>query len=415
MLLLTDNLRALAIALGLGLLVGLQRERSSSVLAGFRTFPLVAAFGVACAILGREFGGWIVAAGILVLGALMVTANTSILRRQDADPGMTTEAAVCVVFGVGLLLGTGHTTLAIVLGATTAVLLHLKPQLHGFARHLGETDMRAIMQFTAIALVILPVLPDETFGPFQVLNPRRMWWMVVLITGISLGGYVAQKWFGGRGGAAVGGILGGLVSSTATTVSYARRSREEGAVSASLSAVVIVLASTVVFARVLAVLAASSPAHFRTMAPPLAMMLPVMGILAFVIWWRSRRESTAVPASTNPTELKSALIFTVLFGGVLLAVAAAREYLGSRGMFAVAVASGLTDMDAITLSTSQMLESSRVESALAWRLILAAALANLVFKTGVVIFLGSRALARQVGLVFGIALVAGLAVMAFWK
>ena len=222
---LTATFETLGVALGLGLLVGLQRERAASALAGFRTFPLVTVFGAVTGILSKDLGGWILAAGLLALAALIISGNLAKLKAGNVDPGLTTEAALLLMYGVGAYLVFGHRPVAVAVGGAVAVLLYLKPELHSLATRLGEEDFRGIMQFVVISLVIFPVLPNRAYGPFQVLNPHRIWWMVVLITGLSLAGYVAYKLFGHRICAALGAVLGGLISSTATTVSYARRTR----------------------------------------------------------------------------------------------------------------------------------------------------------------------------------------------
>jgi uncharacterized membrane protein (DUF4010 family) len=211
----------------------------------------------------------------------------------------------------------------------------------------------------------------------------------------------------------LGGLLGGLISSTATTVSYARRSRTAEA-DGGLSALVIMLASTVVFARVLAITVAVSRELFAAALVPLAVMITVCAGLSGVLWLRVPRHTLQMPSHGNPSELKSALVFGALFALVLLATAAGKEYLGNRGLFAVAVLSGLTDMDAITLSSAQMVVGGKVAEDTAWRLILVAAMSNLVFKAGVVWLLGERGLLRRIGIVFGVALGAGVALLAFW-
>jgi uncharacterized membrane protein (DUF4010 family) len=409
----SELLQIFAVALGLGFLVGFQRQRVASPLAGVRTFPLVTILGTVCGLIARDLGGWVVAAGIIALAAMMVMGNVARFRQGDTDPGLTTEAALLLMFGVGVYLTVGNRSIAVVLGATTAVLLHLKPELHSFVKQLGDRDVRAMMQFVVISLVILPILPDRTYDPYHVLNPHRIWWMVVLITGISLAGYVLYKLFGSRLGAAAGGVLGGLISSTATTVSYARRSRGS-AEATGLAGVVILLASTVVFARVLVLVAATSPGAFVRFAGPLGAMLVVMAGLSFAAWLRARHASADLPEQSNPTELKAALVFTVIYAVVLFAAAAAKERFGDRGLYAVAVISGLTDMDAITLSTAQMAREQRVEADVAWRLVLVAAMSNLVFKAGAVAVLGKRALFAQIAIWFGAALGAGVLILLFW-
>src|SRR5678816_4357410 len=241
--------KEIGIALGLGLLVGLQRERVASPLAGFRTFPLITVSGTIAALLGQSFGGWIVGAGLIALAGLVVVGNLAKQKKGDLDPGLTTEVAMLLMYGVGAYLVVGHAAAAIAIGGGVAVLLHLKPEMHSLAARIGNADFKAIMQFVLVSFVILPVLPDQAYGPYQVLNPHRIWVLVVLIVGISLAGYMVYKFFGEKAGVMMGGILGGIISSTATTVSYARRSRQAKG-SSKLAAQVILIASTVVFVRV---------------------------------------------------------------------------------------------------------------------------------------------------------------------
>jgi uncharacterized membrane protein (DUF4010 family) len=217
----------LGIALGLGLLVGLQRESVASRLAGLRTFSLVTLFGSICALLATMFGGWVIAAGLIGLAGLILAGKYSDAQAGTPDPGLTTEVAILLMFGVGAYLIVGHRTVAIAIGGGAAVLLHFKGQLHGAVERLSDKDIRAIMQFALISLVILPVLPNQAYGPYAVLNPRNIWWMVVLIVGISLSGYIVYKFFGEKVGLLIGGVLGGLISSTATTVSYSRRTAHD--------------------------------------------------------------------------------------------------------------------------------------------------------------------------------------------
>lgn len=404
----------LGLALGLGLLVGLQRQRSDASLAGIRTFPLVTVMGTVTAWLAESYGGWLLGVGVLAVVALAILGNVVRLRATDstADPGLTTEFALVLMFCVGAYAVAGEAVVAVVLAGGLAVLLQLKEPMHRLAARIGDEDFRAVTQFILISLVILPVLPNRTYGPYDVLNPRQAWWMVVLIVGISLGGYACYRLFGGRAGSALAGLLGGLISSTATTVSYARRSHREGA--AALASLVIVMSSTVVFVRVLVEIAAVAPGTLPTTAPPLLLMLGLLGALAATTWRRGRHQTEAMPAHGNPSELRSALVFAALYAVVLLAVAAAREHLGEAGLYAVAVLSGLTDMDAITLSTSQLMNAGRVDADTGWRLILTAGLANLAFKLGAVAVLGSRELLRHLGWLWAVAGAGGLALLWLW-
>ncbi len=407
------TLQPLALAVGLGLLVGLQRERTNTPLAGFRTFPLITLAGTLCAILAKDFGGWTVAMGFIALGAMIVVGNLAELKKPAPDTGLTTEAAMLVMYALGAYLVVGSTTVAIILGGVVAVLLHLKPQMQSFAGKLGDEDFKAIMQFVVITMLILPLLPNAYFGPFNVLNPFKLWLMVALIVGISLVGYIIYKFFGEKAGTLAGGILGGLISSTATTVSYARRTRDNPS-SAKLASVVIMIASAVVFARVLLLISTTAPSFLPSAGGPLGAMLLVALVLAGIAWFTGRGTATQMPEQKNPSELKAALIFGALYGVVLLAGAAARTYLGESGLYAVAVLSGLTDMDAITLSVSQMVQQTQVDGATGWRLILTASLANLFFKTVTVAAVGNRALLGRIAVLFGGAFAGGLLIIFLW-
>ena len=402
----------LAVALALGLLVGLQRERTEPSVAGVRTFPLITLFGAVCAQLAQTFGGWVVAAGLMALAGIMVAANLAKLKKGDIDPGTTTEVATVLLFATGALavidLGA-----AVIVGGVVVLLLHLKPQMHHFVEAIGDRDVRAIMQFALISLVILPVLPNRAFGPYQVLNPFKIWLMVVLIVGISLCGYVAFKLLSARAGTLVGGVFGGLVSSTATTVSFARTSAGSGE-SAALFATIIFVASTVVFARVLALIAAAAAPAFAALAPPLAAMLGIMCLLAGGLYFFTRRANMTPPEPENPAELKPALVFGAVYAAVLFLVAVARDHFGQAGLYTVAVLSGLSDMDAITLSTSQLVAAGQLDAGSGWHAILAASLSNIAFKAGVVAVLGSRALLWRVGALFALALAGGGAILWWW-
>lgn len=400
------------IALGLGLLVGLQRESTASALGGVRTFPLVTLFGSLCGVLALTTGGWVIAAGLVCLTGLIALSKQAESRQQSFNPGLTTETAMLLMFGVGAYLINGQRALAIALGGCVAVLLHFKGELHHAVTHLTANDLKAIMQFALISLVILPVLPNRAFGPYAVLNPRQIWWMVVLIVGISLGGYISYKLFGTQAGLLLGGVLGGLISSTATTVSYAKRTRQATNIT-PLAAIILLIASAVVYARLLLEIATVAPRLFVAALWPLSALGLFLSGCAFVLWLLNRDEKNEMPPLENPSELKSALVFGLLYAVILFAVAAVKQHFGNRGLYAVAALSGLTDVDAITLSTAQLVNNERLSANEAWKIILSATLSNLIFKAGAVAALGSRPLLLRIGASFGLALALGLGLL-FW-
>jgi len=284
-----------------------------------------------------------------------------------------------------------------------AVLLQFKPELHGFAEKLGDADLRAIMQFVLITCIILPVLPNRTYGPLGVLNPFEIWLMVVLIVGLSLGGYIIYKFLGRDAGILLGGLLGGAISSTATTVSYARSARGD-ALATRAAAAVILIASTVMYARMLVVVAIVSPDFVSAIAWPVVILALLTLAPALLLWFRIRRHPAPIPEQGNPTQLKSAVVFGLMYALVLLALAAAKHYVGGYGLYVVAGLSGLTEMDAITLSTARMSRDDPLVAVEGWRILVIAGMANVVSKTALAGLLGGKRLLLQVGTLFAISL-----------
>ncbi len=404
---------ALATSLGLGLLVGLQREWKVSEIAGIRTFPLITLLGTLCTMAGEDQRGWMCASGLLAITALLVMANIAKFRAGQFDAGMTTEIAALLMFAVGCALGVGRNGPAIVTAGIAAVLLHWKRPLHGFVGAMTDKDLRSVMNLALIGLVILPILPDQTYGPYDVLNPYDIWRMVVLIVGISMVAYVAYKLLGAKVGAILGGVLGGLISSTATTVSYARQTNDAPEIS-GMAALVILIASTIVNFRVLVEIGIVAPELLKVAAYPISAMLILMAIECVVLYVPLRQMESQSADHDNPAQMKPAIVFGVLYALVLFLVAAAKEMFGDNALYWIAGVSGLTDMDAITLSTAKMFNDNRVEAGTAWRVILVATLSNLFFKATAVAFMGSRQLLAYIIVSFGIAALGGGLLLALW-
>lgn len=403
----------LGVALGLGLLVGLQRQWTRSEIAGIRTFPLITLLGALLAIIEGETPGWLTACGLLGVSLMLLAAN--LLRQQvgQVDPGMTTEMAALLMYATGAAAGFGRLSPAIAVSGVVVVLLHWKQMLHGLVERIGERDIKAVMNLVLIAMVILPILPDETYGWYHVLNPFRIWLMVVLIVGMSLIAYVAYKLLGPRAGGVLGGLLGGLISSTAVTVSFARQSRAAPQTTAT-AALVIMLASSVVGCRVLGEIALVAPELLATAAWPLGILMGVMVALSLLALLFTQQVSDDALNFQNPAQLRTAMLFGGMYALMLVLVAAAREHFGETALFAVAAVSGLTDLDAITLSTAELVQHGRLQHDIAWRLILVGVLSNIVFKWVVIGLLGSRQLFIRMALLFGISLATGGLLLIAW-
>lgn len=400
----------LLIAVALGLLVGLQREWSKSRVAGIRTFPLITLFGALAAGLAESLGNLIVPVGLIAVVTMLVVANAAKIRAADASLGLTTEFAALVMYGAGAAVASGFLVPAIVVTGSVVVLLQFKESLHGFASRMNQADLSAGARLILLALVILPALPDIAYGPYGVVNPFRIWLMVVLIVGISLAAYVCYRLLGARAGSWAAGLLGGLISSTATTTTYAQRALDPKRLTAATA--VIVTASAVVFGRVLLEIAVVGPDIFAATAPPLVVMMTVM--IGMAIYAQRRVTVVETAPEEPPSSIRTAVAFGLLYAVVLLAVAAARQYFGRTGLFVVAAFSGLTDVDAITLSTVHLVDSGGLRADLGWRLILTGIMSNLLFKAGIVAVVGRLPALRAMAGYFAAAFVCGVLLMIFW-
>jgi uncharacterized membrane protein (DUF4010 family) len=408
-----ELLKSLGTALGLGLLVGLQREWVRARIAGIRTFALVTLFGGLSGMLSFTLGGWVIAAALVACAGVVAIGYLAELKQPEPDVGMTTEIAVLLMFVVGAVTVLGYRLEAVVCAGTVMVLLQSKQPLHGMVRRIGESDLREIGRLVLAGLVILPLLPNREMGYLGVLNPFKAWLMVVLIIGISLAAYLAGKAFGGSKGALLAGVLGGLISSTATTASVARRSRAAGTAGRSLAAITLI-ASSVVFVRVIAEVILAAPGAWQAMLPPLLAMTGWTALVAVVAHRMAAKAGHAAAEESTPSELKGAVMFGLLYVAVLYGVALAKEHFGTAGLYVVAAISGLTDMDAITLSTSGLVQSGHVDAETGWRVILLGGLANLIFKAGLVLVLGGKGYVRPTLAGFAAVLAGGAAILALW-
>lgn len=400
-----QHLSAFAISLAIGMLIGLERERAPSAKAGLRTFTLVALFGTLAALLSEQTGAaWVLAGGLLVVGGMMVAAYARAPDPGD-DPGTTTVAAIALCYGLGAMVWYGYHQLAVMLAIVSTVLLYFKAELHGITRSLTRRDLISFLQFAVLSLVILPLLPDQNYGPYRALNPYQIWWMVVLISGVSLAGYAALRITGQRHGAPLMGLLGGLVSSTATTLVFARHARANAAL-VPVAVVVILLANLVVLVRLGIIAVVLSPRLLAVLWPVLGGGL-IVGLLGTALLWRGLRSDGELPdlELNNPTEIRTALGFGLLYAAVLFAAAWLSDYAGSQGLYTVALVSGLTDVDAITLSSLRLFGLGKLVQDQVVTAVTLAFIANMAFKSGLILFIGGKLLARKTAVgMFAIAL-----------
>ena len=382
-------------SLAIGLLIGLERERSPAAKAGLRTFSLVALAGTLGALLSQKTGApWMLGAGLLIMGGMMVA---SYLKDDETeDPGTTTIAAVVVCYALGAMVWFDLEQLAVTLAILTTALLYFKPELRGVSRSLTRLDLVSILQFAVLSFVILPILPNQDYGPYKALNPYQIWWMVVLISGLSLAGYAALRIAGQRHGTLLTGLFGGIASSTATTLAFSRHGRDNPAL-VGMAALVILMANWVVLVRLAVVVGVLQPGLLRPMLT-LFGGGAIAGLVMLSVFWRRLVDKPAAPTleMKNPTEMRAAIGFGLLYAAVLFAAAWLSDLVGDQGLYAVALVSGLTDVDAITLSSLRLFGLGNLQENQVITTVLLAMLANIAFKTGLATSIGGVALARQI-------------------
>ena len=384
---------SLGAGFAIGLLIGLERERNPAAKAGVRTFALIALAGTLAALVGARLDGvWLVPIGLAAVVAILIAAHAGDTAIEDR--GTTSMAAACVCYLLGALAGLGEPGLAGALGIGVTALLYFKPELEGFSAGLKRHEQVSVLQFLVASFIVLPLLPDRAFGPYEVLNPRNVWLMVVLISGMGLASYVALRLAGERHGALVAGLLGGLVSSTATTVLYARRSGESAAMR-RLAAGVVPLANLVPLLRVTAIAAVVAPSLLPSLVPVLGVARRV-GSVATAFYLRALVVDGVppVPESRNPAELGTALRFAAFYVLVLFTSAWLSEVAGSGGLYATAALSGLADIDPAVLSALNLFGGERLHARHAVAAIALAYAANVAFKLGVAFWFDRRLAAR---------------------
>ncbi|MEQ1532723.1 MAG: MgtC/SapB family protein [Sideroxydans sp.] len=390
-----DTLPQFLTSLAIGLLIGLERERNPSAKAGLRTFALVSLLGTLLALIAEKSASpWIIAAGLICIAG-MIVASYITAPTENNDPGTTTVTALLIAYALGVLVWIGYSKLAVMLAIATTTLLHLKPELQGLTQRLTRRDLVSILQFSVLSLVILPILPNQNFGPYDAFNPYQAWMMVVLISGMSLAGYVALRWTGQRYGAPLLGFLGGLVSSTATTLLYAKHSKLNAGM-LQLSAVVILIASQVVLVRLIVVSAFIAPSLLQQLAPALGLGL-LCGLIATLYNWKKLNSAgnLPLPETSNPTEIHAALGFGILFVAVMLCASWLTDVAGSSGLYGIAIVSGLTDVDPIALSSLRLFNLEKLSPHQVVISIALAYIANLAFKFGMAVSIGGIALAKH--------------------
>lgn len=409
-------------ALLIGTLVGIEREKRKAAerdvgIGGLRTFVLAALLGA--------IGGWLsdalhtvvpLVAVTAVLASIVLAGYVLAARTHPESLGITTESAAIAVCLLGAMTTLGHRPLAVALGIVTAAVLAYKQPLHGLVAKLGWDDIFAGLRLLVATFVVLPLLPREPVDPWGALSPYSLWLLVLLISSLSLVGYVASRWLGADRGIVLTGVTGGLVSSTAVTLSFARQARAGvAAATASALASATLLAWCIMFGRVVVLVLVVNRALVGHVLLPFAVMGGATAIAAAVFYRRgAAAESRGGRASNvtlrNPFSLTEAAKFGAFFALILLVVKVVQARFPGQGLYMVAALAGLTDVDAITLSMSEYAATG--DAVVAAHAIVIATLANTIVKAGIVGALADKALGRPVAITAAVIVAAGCVAIA---
>jgi uncharacterized membrane protein (DUF4010 family) len=384
-----NNLTGLAVAILGGAAVGVERQRSGHAsghdarFGGLRTFTLLGAVaGVAGLLIAASFT---IPAALLIAGALALTV-AAYVRASKRDIDATTEVAALVVLGAGVLAGVGELRLAAALTTMTVLLLAEKPRLHTLVARLDEPTLLAAARFAVMSIVVLPLLPEGPIGPGAGIRPRELWMIVLLFSGMSFVGFIAQRVVGAAG-YPLAGMVGGLVSSTGVTLTFARRSQSQPRAGDALATGAIA-ASTLMFARVLIAVTVLNGAVLPELSFYLAAPF-LVAMAALLLSWRSLGDRHEPPRTlSNPLQFRAAIEMAVLFQVVLFVVHYVRDAVGEAGVIASGFVLGLTDMDALTLSMTRSVTSGTAVEAAA-RAIAVGVVANSIMKAAIAVVVGS--------------------------
>ena len=413
----TDLFYRFGVAIAIGFLIGMQREfalgKSGRRLpAGVRTFSLYGLSGCIAAMVADSFEmPLIFGAVFLVFGALIVFGYSASISKKRV--GVTTEVSAIATILLGALCFMNYMLLAVATAVAITVILSLKIEMHSFVRNIRREDLYATLKLAVITAIVLPLLPNQNFGPppLDVMNPFSIWLMVVFISSISFSGYLLIKLLGPGLGIGLTGLLGGLVSSTAVTLGFTQRSTEEEHLSKSF-ALGIIISWTVMYIRIGVILIAVNPVLFKALWLPLIVLTLVGLFYSLFLYFTQTSQNPELIRFVNPFSLGPALKFGVLYAVILIGAKAGQVYLGDAGVYISSLTAGLVDLSAITLSLARLSAIGQTLGLqIAGRGIILASMANTVVKGVIVITSGSAALRRVVFPGMGLLMVSSLAVV----
>ncbi|MGB0416782.1 MAG: MgtC/SapB family protein [Coraliomargarita sp.] len=412
-----ELLQSLVLSASLGALIGLIRQwgeqqegDADTTFAGLRTFVLWSLVGFASAYISSEQAPFAFIAGMLLVGGHIVLR--SVFAREETSVGFTTGAAGILAVLIGGLCYWNQTTLAVVMTGVTMLVIGLKHKSHTWTRGFTQEDIRSTLQFVAVTGVVLPLVPNQGYGPYEAFNPYNLWLMVVLISGLGFVGYILMRMLGTRAGVALTGVVGGMASSTATTLAFSKESKVYPELSGGF-AMAIVMACTIMVWRVLLILGLIYPPFVSELWLPF-LIFSIPGLL-YALWAgmlsKQGKEATDIPNLKNPLGLSIAIKFALIYAIISLLVKLFSSTELNQGLLALSFLSGLTDMDAIALSITNNLKDGIVATELAVKAVIIAAIANTVLKAGLVFSLGSTPIKKHIAIALGSTVLAGIATL----
>ncbi len=425
------------VALILGALLGFERafsvkmeDNKEDVFAGIRTFSLIALLGCIAAYIDSNY-----LKGILLLSfaaiILITIVSYYISFFKHNDRGITTEVSIFICFAIGIMVQMGNVQVATFITIIVAIILYLKKTTDNLSKRIEAEDIRAVLKFAIVTFVILPIFEPKFYvslgdiAPLknileknapslvsiELLNPHTVWLMVVLISAISFTGYFAIKLLGNRKGIGLTGLMGGLVSSTATTMEFSRRSSQNAGQYLPFS-LAILLACTIMFPRVLVEVLVVNARLVPSLSITMGMMAITGFVISIIIWRKAGREPTEEMKLKNPFSIIPALQFAFLYAVIVFLVRVTSELTGDSGVYVVSVLSGLTDVDAITLSMSQLAKQDPSKLNQATVAITLAAFSNTIMKAVIAASIGSKGLRKVIFIGFAIIIASGIAGLA---
>ena len=401
----------LLVACGIGFLIGLEREhnallKNEEAFAGIRTFIFISLLGFIGAAMHFLFGPWMLAG--VVFSVIVLTSISYWVTSTKGDIGGTAELTTIIAVLLGAFTFLGHQVLSMMITVILVVLLSSKLKLQSVIGQITNEEMYDFIRFVVVALLIFPFLPNETYGPYDVINPREIGWVILLTSGLGFVGYVLMRFMGADKGILLSGIIGGLVSSTAVTWVFSRKSKEAPSLSLNC-AIAILAASSIMMIRVLLWVIVFNTELLRSFALPLGIVfLGAIGVTLYFYFLekKEKKSNTSIPLG-KPLNLTGALVFGVIYTVIIFAVAYASDTFGDKGIYITSGIGGLSDIDAITISVSK-LSKNGIPILAAQNAILIATIANTLVKAGISIWAGSMEIRKYIYIGYGAIFLAAL-------